>query len=421
MNAIPDALEAIIRNEWPRLVGVGLRITHDLGAAEDCAQDALLAAVSRWSVDGVPNNPGAWLMTVCRNQALNAVRARDRERTRTTLLGPLSAPSETGIAPQISDDQLRLLFTCCHPALNQDAQIALTLRMVAGLSTHDIARGLNESASTVGQRISRAKRILADKRIDFVEPDPSVQIDHLPAIIDVIYLVFNEGYVARAGKQLTRNPLMHESYRLSILLTELAPEHTDAWSLRALIAFQLARLEARTDPNGRPIELADQDRALWNATLTRDGLDAIAHAERFADQGEGTPLLLQARLAACHNTAPSFDLTSWSDILRLYDQLFELQPTPIVALNRAVALSFALGPATALPVLDELVKEPTLARSHRVWAVRADLHRRSGHMIGARDDYRTAIRLADNEAERDFLIEALAYQQSLDETRNHDA
>ena len=397
------ALAATFREEWPRLVAAALRITGDLQTAEDVVQDSFLAGLDRWALAGVPARPGAWLMTVCRNRARNALRDAGREDKRARSLRPLLAqesPADGG-PPGIPDDRLRLIALCCHPLLSTNSQVALTLRMVAGLTTEEIARGFHTPIPTVAQRIARAKRTLAEHRVSFADYDPVLH-DRLPAILDVIYLIFNEGYLAAAGGALTRGDLAFEGYRLCCLLTRLTPGETAPWALRALACFQLSRWSTRTGAGGELLTLDVQDRSRWDRALISDGVRALARAR----QGDRSPLLLQAELAACHATAPSSEATDWAAIVALYDELLGIEESPVVALNRAVAVAMATGPATALPLLDGLATDPALARSHRVWAIRADLHRRLGHTSAALHDYSRALELVRNDVERHHLADA---------------
>ena len=397
------ALAATFRTEWPRLVGAALRIVGDLQTAEDIVQETLLTAIDRWPLLGVPERPGAWLMTACRNRARNVIRDKGRAQQRTLSLRPLlagQAPVDDEVR-EIADDRLRLMAMCCHPLLPTDAQIALTLRMVAGLTTDEIARGFHASAATIAQRIVRAKRTLTEHRVAFADDDPDIA-GRLPSILDVIYLVFNEGYLATTGAQLIRGDLAAEGHRLACLLTELTPNQPEPWALRALLSFQLSRWDTRTSGDGVLLTLDAQDRGRWNRELIDDGARALARA-RDGDRG---PLQLQAELACCHATAPTFADTDWAAILVLYDELHAIQDTPVVALNRAVAVAMASGPADALPLLDKLTGDPALRHGHRVWAVRADLHHRLGDTTAALADYARALDLVSNDVERRYLAEA---------------
>lgn len=403
MPAAEDALTRVFRAEWPKLIGAAFRILGDLQAAEDAAQDTVITALDRWPLQGLPDRPGAWLMTVCRNRARNIARDTGRELQRIESVGRLAhrQPDPDADQPQISDDRLRLIVVCCHPLLSDDAQVALTLRMVAGLTTEEIARGFHLPATAIAQRIVRAKRTLRQHGVTFADDDVDVR-DRLPAVVDVIYLAFNEGYLPGGGEAVTRDDLAREAHRLACMLTELAPRQTETWSLRALLSFQLSRWATRAGPDGALLTLEAQDRARWDRPLIADGISALARARA----GSRSALLLQAELAACHATASSFAATDWKAIVGLYDELASMQDSPVVALNRAVAVAMADGPEVALPLLDQLVDDPSLRPSHRVWAVRADLHQRAGHPTAAIADYDVAIGLAGNQAERDYLKES---------------
>jgi RNA polymerase sigma factor (sigma-70 family) len=399
------ALSSVLREEWPRLIGAAFRILGDLQGAEDVAAETLLTALDRWPLQGVPDRPGAWLMTVCRNRALNVVRDTGRARRLIAAMSVASASHEPADPDPatIADDRLRLIALCCHPAVPVDAQVALTLRMIGGLTTEEIARGFHLPVATIAQRIVRAKRALQDRRADFATQDPDITA-RLPAILDVIYLIFNEGYLASAGDTLTRGELAFEAYRLSCLLADLTPVEPEPWALRALLSFQLSRWATRTDPDGQPLTLDAQDRARWNRDLVCDGVRALDRArERGARR---RALMVQAELAACHATAPSFEATDWGRIVALYDELAVLQDSPVVTLNRAVAVAMRDGPAAAIAQLDSLVSDPAMRASHRVWAVRADLLRRLGDAQAAIADYDRALGLVANDAERRYLAAA---------------
>lgn len=400
------ALAAAFREEWPRLIAAALRITGDLQAAEDVAQETLLAALDRWPLQGVPDRPGAWLMTVCRNRARNLVRDASRAQQRIASLRPLmDSVSPEGQAsgeeaPEIADDRLRLIAMCCHPVLADDAQVALTLRMVAGLTTEEIARGFNAPVAAIAQRIVRAKRTLRENRVAFATDVPDIRA-RLGSVLDVIYLVFNEGYLPAESDTATRGDLAFESRRLACLLTSLVPGEPEPWALRALLSFQLSRWATRTGPGGALLTLDAQDRSQWDRELIADGIASLQRARG----GPRSPLLLQAELAACHATAPSFAATNWAAMVALYDELLAVQDTPVVALNRAVAVAMAAEPTAALPILDKLASHPVLAGSHRVWAVRADVNRRAGRTAAALADYDRALELVKNQAERRYLAQ----------------
>ena len=403
-EAAGAALSSVLRAEWPRLIGAALRIVGDLQTAEDVVQETLLTALDRWPLQGVPDRPAAWLMTACRNRARNVVRDAGRGRQRISAMSSVAASQEPADADRevVADDRLRLIILCCHPLLPPDAQVALTLRMVGGLVPEEIARGFHLPAATIAQRIVRAKRVLKTHCADLTSDELDIG-ERLPAVLDVIYLVFNEGYLAAAGDTLTRGDLAYEAYRLACLLTELAATEPEAWGLRALLSFQLSRWTTRAGADGTPITLDAQDRAEWNSELIGDGVRSLGRAR---DGGQRGPMLLQAELAACHATAPTFDATDWSAIVALYDELTTIQDTPVVALNRAVAVAMRDGPAAGLAELDSLVSDPALSTSHRVWAVRADLHRRLSDHAAAVADYDHALRLVSNDAERRYLAAA---------------
>lgn len=398
------ALAETFRDEWPRLVAATMRIVGDLQTAEDVVQETIITALDRWPLLGVPDRPGAWLTTACRNRARNVIRDTVRAQQKSRSLHPLLTTQQPGCgaAPEIPDDRLRLIAMCCHPLLGTNAQVALTLRLAAGLTTQEIARGFHLPAATIAQRIVRAKRTLAAHRVTFAADEPGVR-ERLPSILDVIYLVFNEGYLPSAGTTLTRGDLAAESHRLAGLLTELAAGEPEPWALRALLSFQLSRWATRTGPDGALLTLEVQDRSRWDRGLIGDGTMALGRAQELGARG---PLLLQAELAQCHATAPTFADTDWPAIVALYDELLALQDTAVVALNRAVAVAMAAGPAAALPLLGELVHDPALRGSHRVWSVRADLHRRLGDTTAALADYDRALVLVSNDVERRYLADA---------------
>jgi RNA polymerase sigma-70 factor (ECF subfamily) len=399
------ALTATFRDEWPRLVAAVMWIVGDLQTAEDVVQETFIAALDQWPLVGIPSQPGAWLMTASRNRARNMIRDARRADLRTQAVGPLLAgqqPSRNEVPPEIPDDRLRLMAMCCHPLVPPEAQVALTLRLVAGLTTDEIARGFHRPAATIAQRIVRAKRTLAANRVTFAADEPAIR-GRLPAIIDVIYLSFNEGYLRSGGDTLTSGDLALEAHRLAGLLTQLAAGEAEPWALRALLSFHLSRWSTRTGADGSLLTLDVQDRSRWDRDLIADGQAALRRAREVGVRG---PLLLQAELAAAHATAPTYAATPWPAIVTLYDELIVLQDTPVVALNRAVAVAMASGPAAALPLLDQLVDDSALSGSHRIWSVRADLYRRLGDTAAALADYNRAISLASNDVERRYLTDA---------------
>jgi RNA polymerase sigma-70 factor, ECF subfamily len=401
MAETAEVLAETFRVEWARLVSAAMRLLGDLQTAEDVVQDVLVSALDQWPLAGVPARPAAWLMTACRNRALNRLRDEGRARDRTAALAPLLGAESPAEEPGIPDDRLRLMFICCHPILSQDAAAALTLRMVGGLSTPDIARAWHVPEPTMAQRIVRAKRTLAQRRVPFEEPEGEELTRRLPAVLDVIYLIFNEGYLAHGGKQLTRPGLAAEAHRLARLLTELLPTEPEAWALRALVAFHRSRDDTRLDSAGTLVTLEQQDRTRWDRALIDEGRSCVEKA------GDGR-LGIQARMAGYHATAPCFADTDWAGIVGCYDVLLDREPSAVLALNRGVAVAMADGPAAALPLLDALVTDPALARSHRVWSVRADLLRRLGERQGAAEDYDRALALVDNDVERRYLADARA-------------
>lgn len=392
-----------MRSDWPRLIAVTLRIVGNLSVAEDIVQDILVTALDRWPLTGTPDNPSAWLMTACRNRALNELRDRSRRERNVLQLRPLVTPPDgrTHAIGEISDDRLRLIVMCCHPSLPVDAQVALTLRMVTGLTSEEIARGFNLPVATLQQRLVRAKRTLTANRISFATDDPDLA-SRLPAVLDVIYLVFNEGYLSTTGSSLTRGDLAAEAFRLATLLTELAPEDGEAWALHALPALQLSRVATRTNDDGQLLTLEHQDRDRWNHDLIRIGMQSLTRASI----GPRSAMLIQAELAACHATAPAYADTDWSRIVALYDELLELQGSAVVALNRAVAVAMTAGPETALAILDELAADPSLTKNHRLWSVRAEMNKQARRLAAAVADYDKAIELASNDVERRHLQNA---------------
>jgi RNA polymerase sigma-70 factor, ECF subfamily len=401
------ALVAVMRDEWPRLIAASMRIVGDLQTAEDVVSDTLLTALDRWPVDGVPDRPGGWLTTACRRRALNAARNRRREADRTKTLAAQARPQDELRVPAdeqcIVDDRLGLMAMCCHPVLPLDARVALTLRMVAGLSTEQISAAFHEPPTTTGQRLLRAKKTLRANRVAFTTDDIDLPA-RVPAILDVLGLLFAEGHLAHNGDTLTRTDLAAESYRLTTLLTVLVPHNCGPWALHALQSFHSSRWDTRVDETGQLLTLDQQDRTRWDRALIRQGTASLERARRLAH--EPTKLLIEAELAESHATATKFDDTDWGRIVKLYDELMNIEPTPVIELNRAVAVAMRDGPAAALGILDRLAEHPALARSHRVWAVRADMHGRLNHVSLAADDYRRALYLVTNEAERAYLIQA---------------
>jgi RNA polymerase sigma-70 factor (ECF subfamily) len=376
----------------------------DLDEAEESLQEAWLAALPAWRAEGLPERPGAWLLTAARRRAVD--RARRRRRAPLDLdsssAEAVPAPPEepAGEADVIPDDQLRLVFTCCAPGLPREAQVALTLRLVAGLSAAAIARAFLVPDATVQQRIVRAKRTLRERRVPYEAPAPDDLPARLPGVLEVVYLCFNEGYAASAGDDLLRHDLVDAAVRLGRTLAALLPREPEALGLLALMELQASRARARTDARGDLVLLEDQDRALWDRDLVDRGL---GHLHRALALRRAGPYQVQAAIAACHAEAPSFAATDWPQILALYDALRDLDPSPVVDLNRAVAVAMVDGPGAALPLVERLAADPALLGHHRVALVRADLLRRLGRHGEAADAYDRARSLAENERERRFL------------------
>jgi len=392
------------RGEWGRVVAAAARLTGDLDAAEDCAQDAYADALGAWAEQGVPERPGAWLTTVARRRALDQLRRRDTQRAKLPLLadqGPAApAAGEVGTSDVIPDDRLRLIFTCCHPALAVDARVALTLRLLCGLTTAEVAHAFLTGEATMAARITRAKKKITAARIPYRIPGPGQLPDRLAAVLDVVHLVFTTGHTAPAGTALQRRDLAERALDLARMLRLLLPGDPGVAGLLALILLTDARRHARTGPDGRLLVLADQDRDAWDHGEISEGLalarQALAHRPY-------TRYPLMAAIAATHATAPRFEATDWAQILALYDQLIAIWPSPIVALNRAIALGEARGPATGLAALDALAAEPQLTGYHYLPAARAEYLRQLHRTGEARLAYDEALVLAGNTAERDHL------------------
>ncbi len=394
MEELNRTLDAVIRGEKARVVGALVRVLGSIDAAEEAFQEALLAALSRWPVDGKPQNPAAWLTTTAKNQARDAARHRRVMSEKAPLLAEdeMIQPEPTD---SVSDDELRLIFTCCHPVLTLETQVALTLKVVLGFSVEEIARAFLSPEKTVAQRITRAKNTIAESKLPYEVPSRGELPGRLASVLAVVYLIFNEGHTTREGG-LMRLDLQAEAFRLGRLLCDLLPTEAEVFGLLALIAFSLARAATRTNARGDLLLLSEQERARWDRPMITEGLMALEHARRCAGPEN---YVLQAEIAACHATAPTWDGTDWSKILRAYERLLALHPSPVVALNRTVAVCMASGPAAALTALAEL--EEPLARYHLFYAMRADYRRKLGE--DARDDYERALALATNDAEREFL------------------
>lgn len=397
------AIDAIWRIESPRLIAGLARMLRDVGAAEDAAQDALVRALETWPRDGVPDNPGAWLMTTAKRLAIDRVRrARTLERKQDELEWLAVSRSSTHDEQVVDDDLLSLMFTCCHPVLSPQARTTLTLRLLGGLSTAEIARAYLTSEATIAQRVSRAKRTLAEAGAGFAPPAPEDVPARLTTVLQVIYLIFNEGHTATAGDDWLRADLCFDALRLARMVAALAPHEPEAHGLVALLSLQASRLRARTAADGTPILLLDQDRSRWDRTLIASGLEALRRAERCARPGG--PYVAQAAIAACHASAPTPEQTDWIRIAALYEALARLSPSPVVELNRAVAVSYAFGPEPALALADALVATDLLATSHLLPAVRGDLLARLGRATEAAAELRRAASLTRNARERDLLL-----------------
>jgi RNA polymerase sigma-70 factor (ECF subfamily) len=404
------AIDAIWRIESARLIAALARLVHDVGTAEELAQDALVAALEQWPQSGIPERPGAWLMATAKHRAIDLLRRRGAlERKHEQLARELSARSDPAVeeaallkADYGGDDLLRLLFVTCHPVLAKEARVALTLRLLGGLQTDEIARAFLVAPATVAQRIVRAKRTLAQARVPFEVPAGGERGPRLSSVLEVLYLIFNEGYAATAGEDWMRPALCEEAMRLGRILAELAPEEPEVHALIALMEIQASRLRARTGPGGEAILLGDQDRTRWDRLLAARGLAALARAERLG--GTLGPYALQAAIAACHVRARSAQETDWPAIAALYDALAQLAPSPVVELNRAVALAMAFGPAAGLAVIDELEAEPSLASYHLLPSVRGDLLERLGRREEAHAEFVRAAGLTRNARERELLL-----------------
>ena len=407
------AIDAVWRIESPRLIAGLARIVRDVGLAEDLAQDALVAALERWPVSGVPENPGAWLMATAKHRAIDLLR-RDKllERKHEELGHELEARQDTQpdldavLDDDIGDDLLRLVFTACHPVLSTEARVALTLRLLGGLTTGEIARAFLVPEPTVAQRIVRAKRTLAEARVPFEVPRRAELPARLSSVLEVIYLIFNEGYSATAGDDWVRPELCEDALRLGRILAELTPEEPEVHGLVALMEIQASRLRARVGPSGEPVLLLDQDRARWDHVLVRRGLAALARAESLG--GALGPYALQAAIAACHARARTAAETDWERIAALYDALAQLAPSPVVELNRAVAIAMAFGPAAGLELVDALTTEPSLQGYHLLPAVRGDLLAKLGRAGEARSELERAASLTRNARERALLLDRAA-------------
>jgi len=399
-------VDAIWRIEGARVVATLTRLTGDLGLAEDLAQDAVADALAQWPEAGVPDNPGAWLTAVAKRKAIDGWRRRERldERYR-AIARDLDETEDVEWEP-IPDDVLRLVFAACHPTLSREAQVALTLRVVASLTTEEIARMFLVPVATIQQRIVRAKKTLAAARVPFEVPDPAEWPARLGAVLGVVYLVYTEGYSATSGERWVRHDLAVEALRLGRVLAALLPREPEVHGLVALMELQSSRFAAREAPDGSPILLADQDRGRWDRAQIRRGIAALDRADALG-RGRGN-YALQAAIARCHAIAPSVAATDWDEVVVLYEALGRIAPSPVVELNRAVAVSMATGPANALRIVDALAAEGALRGSHLLPSVRGELLARLGRVDEARDELTAAARFATNERERDVLLKKAA-------------
>jgi len=408
-SSIQSTVEAVWRMESAKIIARLARMLRDVGLAEELAQDALVTALEQWPTSGIPNNPGAWLMVTAKNRALDQLRrfkllqrkhqtiAHDAE-----LLVPTPPSPEEESDSEVGDDLLRLIFIACHPVLSTEARVALTLRLLGGLNTAEIARAFLVPEPTIAQRIVRAKRALAEAHVPFEMPRTEELAGRLASVLEVIYLIFNEGYAATAGEEWMRPALCEEALRLGRILAELAPGEPEVHGLIALMEIQASRAGARVGPAGQPILLLEQDRARWDQLLIRRGLAALVRAEALG--GTLGPYALQAAVAACHARARTAGETDWVRIVALYDALAQLTPSPVVDLNRAVAVSMAFGPSAGLEIVDELNTDARLGSYHLLPSVRGDLLEKLGRFDEARSEFTRAAALARNARERSLLL-----------------
>ena len=416
-NDTHRAIDAVWKIEAPRLIAGLARIVRDVGVAEDLAQDALVAALEQWPKSGVPDKPGAWLMATAKHRAIDYFRRNVRVERKHEELGRELAIKEMAVPDfdaafdpnnhdEVGDDLLRLIFVSCHPVLSPEARVALTLRLLGGMTTVEIARAFLVPEPTIAQRIVRAKRTLTEKRVPFEVPHGAELAVRLASVLEVLYLIFNEGYSATAGDDWMRPALCEDALRFGRILAELAPREPEVHGLVALMEIQASRSSARVTSTGEPILLLEQNRARWNQLLIGRGLAALHRSEqvRGPDAASPGPYALQAAIAACHARARAAEETDWTQIAALYAQLARLTPSPVVELNRAVALAMAFGPAAGLEIVDSLVSERSLENYHLLPSVRGDLLKKLGRIDEARAEFERAARLTHNARERDLLI-----------------
>jgi RNA polymerase sigma factor (sigma-70 family) len=408
-SATHRTIDAVWRIESARLIAGLTRIVRDVAVAEDLAQDALVAALQQWPESGIPNNPGAWLMAAAKRRGIDALRRRVALERKQELIGreleilqQLDQPDLAAQVEDVQDDVLRLIFMTCHPVLSREGRVALTLRLLGGLSTPEIARAFLVSEGTVAQRIVRAKRTLAEAHVPFEVPSRDRLGERLSAVLEVIYLVFNEGYAATAGEHWIRPALCEDALRLGRILAAVMPREPEVHGLLALMELQASRLRARVGPHGEPVLLADQDRARWDHLLVQRGLAGLARAEELS--GALGPYTLQAAIAACHARAATTEKADWPRIVALYDGLAALTGSPVVELNRAVAVTMAFGPEAGLELVDSLADEPALRGYHLLPGVRGDVLVRLGRLAEARQEFERAADLCQNERERELLL-----------------
>jgi len=404
------AIEAVWRIESARVIAGLTRIVRDVGVAEDLAHDALVAALEQWPESGIPENPGAWLMSTAKHRAIDLFRRNSMADRKHEDLGrdysarELSMPDlDSSLDDPIGDDLLRLIFIACHPVLPKEARLALTLRLLGGLTTDEIARAFVSTESTIAQRIVRAKRTLSEKQVPFEIPRGADLNERLASVLEVIYLIFNEGYTATAGDDWMRPALCEEALRLGRILAGLAPNEPEVHGLLALMEIQASRSHARTGPNGEPILLMDQNRAQWDQLLIQRGLAALERA-RTLGRSMG-PYSLQAEIAACHARAREAQQTDWNRIVALYGELADIMPSPIIELNRAVAVSMASGPQQALAIVESLMGDPRLSSYHLLPSARADFLKKLGRLEEARTEFERAASMTQNSRERELLLE----------------
>ena len=408
------AIEAVWRIESAKLIAALARITRDVGVAEELAQDALVAALEQWPESGIPDKPGAWLMATAKHRAIDQLRHKKMQQQKHAELGRelelqqelAEEAFEAAAEDEVGDDLLRLIFIACHPVLATDARVAMTLRLLGGLSTPEIARAFLVPEATVAQRIVRAKRTLAEARVPYELPPGAELGARLASVLEVIYLVFNEGYTATTGDAWVRPALCLDALRLGRILAGLAGQEPEVFGLVALMEIQASRLGARVGPGGEPVLLMDQDRNRWDHLLIRRGLAALERARQLG--GGLGPYVLQAEIAACHAVAPAAADTDWTRIVALYDALAQILPSPVVELNRAVAVSMALGPAAGLELVDAIKDEPTLRHYHLLPAMRADLLMKLGRLTEARQEFERAAAMTENVRERALMLERAA-------------